>query len=54
MTFLAFWNKLNVRLAILGEPEALHAEARQWYDWRGIKRVEDRLLNRLLNARKPT
>lgn len=53
MTFLAFWRRLNFMLDYRGEPEALHDEARYWYDWRPVKHVDERLVNRVINARKP-
>ena len=51
--FLAFWGAVNVALACRGEVEMLHGEARQWWEWRPVKRVDDRLINRIINSRKP-
>jgi hypothetical protein len=53
MTFLSFWVRLNITLALRGEPEALHEEARRWYDWRPVKKVDERLVNRCIHGRKP-
>ena len=53
MTFLDFWRALNVALAVRGEPEALWQEARSWWEWRPVKAVDERLINRVLNQRKP-
>jgi hypothetical protein len=51
--FLEFWRALNVALAIRGEPDALHGEARRWYDRRAVKTVDERLVNRVINERRP-
>lgn len=60
MMFLDWWNVLNRELARRGEPEALHGEARDWYDSLppatcfGVeKKLEERHVNRIINARKP-
>ena len=51
--FLGFWRALNAALVVRGEPEALHGEARRWWDWRPVKFVDDRLVNRVVNERRP-
>ena len=51
ISFVDFWRKLNAALTVRDQPEALFGEARQWYDWRPVKRVDDRLVNQLLHAR---
>jgi hypothetical protein len=53
MQFLTFWEKLNVALAIRGEPEALYGEARAWYRERVVPAVDDRMVNQVINHRKP-
>jgi hypothetical protein len=53
MTFLTFWKALNAALAVRDEPEALHAEARRWYDWRPVKNIDERIVNRIVNERRP-
>jgi len=53
-TFLIFWRKLNTAVTTRGEPQVLHGEAREWYGRADAsKTVDDRLVNRLLNQRKP-
>jgi len=58
MTFLEWWRKLNVALACRGEPEALHGEAYRWFtsvpNMRNLEPSEDRVINRIINERKPT
>jgi hypothetical protein len=53
MTFMEFWRALNLALTARGEPEALWSEAREWYAWRPVKLVDTRLVNRVINARRP-
>lgn len=53
MTFLDWWKALNAELAARNEPEALHGEARDWFAWRYVKFIDERLVNRVINARKP-
>jgi hypothetical protein len=53
MTFLQFWGALNVALAVRDEPEALFAEARAWFGWRPVVAVDARLINHVINDRRP-
>ena len=53
MLFLEFWKRLNNELAYRGETEALYREARYWYDYRVVKYIDTRLINHVVNARKP-
>lgn len=53
MMFMQWWQALNVALAVRGEPEALWGEAHAWWQWRPIKFVDDRLVNKLINSRQP-
>jgi hypothetical protein len=53
MTFLQFWAALNAALAARGEPEALHSEAHDWYGSRPVVGVDERMVNRVINDRKP-
>lgn len=53
MTFIAFWAALNAALATRGEPEALYGEARAWYRERVVPAVDARMLNQVINARRP-
>lgn len=53
MTFLEWWNALNIALAARGEPEALWQEAHAWWEWRPVKFIDERLINRVINDRKP-
>lgn len=52
-TFIDWWNALNIALAARGEPEALWQEARAWWEWRPVKFIDERLINRVINDRKP-
>jgi hypothetical protein len=56
--FINWWRDLNVALVIRGEPEALYGEALQWARWTETNRpamtaVDERLVNRVINERKP-
>lgn len=57
MDFMIWWEKLNVALVARGEPEAPYGEARQWYgerpNWKNLEPSEERILNRVINWRKP-
>lgn len=53
MSFLPWWKVFNAALAERGETPALWEEARGWWEWRAIKKVDERLINRVINARKP-
>jgi hypothetical protein len=53
LTYIDWWRDLNAALAVRGEPEALHGEARAWWEWRPVKFIDDRLINRVINDRKP-
>ncbi len=54
--FIAWWRQLNAALECRGEPEALYGEARDafaLYPSRTVSPWEPRVLNRIVNARKP-
>jgi hypothetical protein len=57
MIFLTWWEKLNSALAVRGEPEALFGEAKDWYrfrpNWQNLEPSEPRIINQIINARKP-
>lgn len=57
MIFLDWWLKLNVALATHNQPEALYGEAKTWFsyrpNWRNLEPNEDRIINQVINARKP-
>lgn len=57
--FYTFWVNLNVALKARGEPETLYGEAAEWFNWTRRERparvghVDERLVNRVINARRP-
>lgn len=55
--FITWWRKLNVALACHGQPEALFGEAHNWFgyrpNWRNLEPSEPRIINQIINARKP-
>ena len=57
MIFLDWWQKLNAALVARSEPEALYGEARDWFEyrpnWHNLDPGEPRIINRIVNARKP-
>lgn len=57
MIFMGWWAKLNAALARRDEPGALYDEARTWFEyrpnWHNLDPAESRIINRIINARKP-
>jgi hypothetical protein len=57
MIFLEWWEKLNAALAVRSQPEALYGEAKAWFsykpNWQNLEPSEDRIVNQVINARKP-
>lgn len=52
LTFLDWWKALNIALQARGEPEMPWDEAYDWW-WRPVKMIDERLINRVINSRKP-
>jgi hypothetical protein len=52
MMFHEFWLALNAALTVRGEREALFKEAHFWFNWRPVKALDERLINRVVNGRK--
>ncbi len=55
--FMFWWERLNAALAEHKEPEALYGEAKRWYEyrpnWQNLDPREPRIINQIINARKP-
>jgi hypothetical protein len=55
--FVRWWEQLNTALAERQEPEALLGEAKRWYEyrpnWKNLNPREPRIINQIINARKP-
>jgi hypothetical protein len=53
VNFMEWWKLLNVALAIRDEPDSLYGEALLWFAPLPVKRLDDRLVNQIINSRKP-
>lgn len=51
--FATFWDALNMALVAAGQRRAAFSEARAWYEQRPIKFVDQRLVNRIVDDRRP-